>query len=234
VLELARGVITNSQATLDELVAFAARYQKKLPPATAAFLSPPSHFCANPVRPVDRPYFVVLGTIESRKNHLLLLQVWKLLIEQLGEQTPLLVVIGQRGWECENVVDLLERCEQLKGHFIELPACSDADIATWLTHAQALLFPSFTEGFGLPLVEALACHTPVITSKLKVFQEIAGTIPEYLDPIDGLGWLAMIKEYSEPGSGKRRDQLERMASFVVPTWNDHFKNVDLLLEQVTR
>lgn len=176
----------------------------------------------------------MLGTIEPRKNHLLLLHVWQRLIEQLGDQAPLLVMIGQRGWECENVVDLLERCESLKGHILELSTCDDAELASWLRHARALLFPSFVEGFGLPLVEALACGTPVIASDLAVFREIAGDIPDYLDPLDGLGWRDMIIDYCNMSGQKRYEQLQRMSGFVVPTWDDHFKQVDALLEQVGR
>jgi glycosyltransferase involved in cell wall biosynthesis len=234
VLDLARGVITNSQSTLDALSAFAGTQGALLPASTAAFLSPPDLISASELRPADRPYFVVLGTIEPRKNHLLLLNVWKRMIEQMGDQVPLLVVIGQRGWECENVVDLLERCESLHGHVLELSTCSDAKLATWLRNAQALLFPSFVEGFGLPLVEALACGTPVIASNLAVFREIAGDIPDYIDPLDGIGWITLIREYSIENSNRRTAQKSRMASYIAPTWDNHFKQVDALLEQVGR
>jgi glycosyltransferase involved in cell wall biosynthesis len=232
VLELARGVITNSQATLDALAAFADAQGVPLPPATPAFLAPPDFAAATKMRPVERPYFVVLGTIEPRKNHLMLLHVWKRLVERMGDQAPLLVIIGQRGWECENVVDLLERCEPLREHILELSACSDAELATWLHHAQALLFPSFVEGFGLPLVEALACSTPVIASDLTVFREIADDIPDYLDPLDSMGWIAMIIEYATQGNQLRNRQLQRISRFFAPTWDEHFKRVDALLAEV--
>jgi glycosyltransferase involved in cell wall biosynthesis len=234
VLESAHGVITNSQNTLDALTAFAKAQRAKMPPATPALLAPPDFCAVSEKRPSQHPYFVVLGTIEPRKNHLLLLQVWKRLVEQMGEQAPLLVVIGQRGWECENVVDQLERCELLRGHILELSACSDDDLATWLHHAQALLFPSFVEGFGLPMVEAMACGTPVIASDLAVFHEIVGDIPDYLDPLDGVGWLAMIIKYTAQNSQESNRQLQRMSGFVVPSWDDHFKRVDALLELVGR
>ena len=231
VLELAWGIITNSQATLDALAAFADAHEKRLPASTPAFLAPHDFEAVPKRRPTDRPYFVVLGTIEPRKNHLLLLQVWKRLAERMGDQAPLLVVIGQRGWECENVVDLLERCEPLRNHILELSTCSDAELAQWLHHARALLFPSFAEGFGLPLVEALACGTPVIVSDLAVFREIAHSIPDYLDPLNGIGWLEMIVDYAAPDSQVRDRQLKRMSTFVVPTWDDHFRKVDAMLEQ---
>ena len=232
VLELAHGVITNSRVTLDALSAFAARHRLPLPPATPAFLAPPAFAAPSVVRPVARPYFIVLSTIEPRKNHLLLLQVWKRLVEQLGEQAPLLVLVGQRGWECENVVDLLERCQSLQGHLLELTRCSDQELVTWLRYAQALLFPSFVEGFGLPLVEALACGTPVIASDLPVFREIAGDVPDYCDPLDGPGWLELIQKYCLADSVERAAQQDRIAGYHVPTWSEHFDRVDALLQQV--
>ncbi len=232
VLELAQGVITNSRATLDELARFADTLGMRLPPAQSAFLAPPAFSLADSAPPVTRPYFVVLGTIEPRKNHLLLLQVWKRLVERLGDQAPLLVLIGQRGWECENAVDLLERCEAVRSHVIEHPSCSDKELANWLQHARALLFPSFAEGFGLPLVEALACGTPVIASDLAVFHEIAGNLPDYCDPLDGLGWLGLIADYSSSNSKKRALQLQRVSSYSAPSWEMHFQKVEMLLQKV--
>ena len=234
VMGSAAGIVCNSQATQDELSALARRENLALPPSIVALLAP--GITAVPVdrRPMDAPYFVILGTIEPRKNHLLLLQVWRCLSERLGDRTPRLVLIGQRGWECENAVDMLERCEQLKGLVTELTSCTDDELASWLRHARALLFPSFAEGYGLPLVEALSFGTPVIASDLKVFREIAGDVPEYLDPLDGLGWMAMIERYLDEDSRERNQQLGRMGGFAAPTWNDHFKRVDALLEQVGR
>ena len=178
-------------------------------------------------------YLVVLGTIEPRKNHLLLLQVWRQLIEELGLAAPRLVIIGQRGWECEQVVDLLDRCEVLRGVVLEKNRCSDAEMATWLFHAQALLFPSFIEGYGMPLVEALQMGVPVLASDLPVFREIAGDIPEYLHPIDGVGWRRLILEYAKCGGAARRAQCVRLCGFLSPTWEQHFVVVETLLAQVS-
>ena len=232
VLRLAQGVITNSQATLDELVAFAAHEGLGMPPAVPALLSTPGFAPSDAPPPEQRPYFVILGTIEPRKNHLLLLQIWRRLVERMGDRAPLLVIIGRVGWECENVLDMLERCVQLRRHVLMLSSCSDEELATWLRHSRALLFPSFTEGFGLPLIEALELGTPVIAGDLPVFREIAGDIPEYLDPLDAMAWLDSVVEYTKSDSLVRAGQIGRMAGFTAPTWDDHFRRVDALLEQV--
>lgn len=226
------GLIANSQATLDDTAAFAARRTLAVPPAVVALLAPGTAPVAQAARPLAQPYFVMLGTIEARKNHLMILQAWRQLVQQLGSAAPRLVVIGQRGWECEQVIDLLERCEALRGAVIEMNGCSDADVAWYLRHAQALLFPSFAEGFGMPLVEALQMGTPVIASDLPAFREIAGDVADYLDPVDGLGWKSAITAYCMAEGGPRAQQLRRMAGYRVPDWDAHFAAVDAFLERL--
>jgi glycosyltransferase involved in cell wall biosynthesis len=140
-----------------------------------------------------------------------------------------LVIIGQRGWECENVIDLLDRCDKLKNYVIEIPRCSDEMLSAYLHHTRALLFPSFVEGYGMPLAEALSMGIPVIASDLGVFREIAGEIPEYIDSLDGKKWKEMIIEYSGLNSSKRQNQIERIKKLELPTWEHHFHKVDSLI-----
>ena len=232
VLKTAAGIVTNSQSTLDTLSRFAVLSGCAMPPTVAAL--PGGGILPQPPgpRPLAEPYFVMLGTIEPRKNHWMVLQVWRHLIELHGPAAPRLVVIGQRGWECENVVDLLERSSPLRDFVLERSDCSDAELVTYLHHAQALLFPSFAEGCGLPVIEALNLGVPVIASNLPVFLEIAGHVPEYLDPMDGKGWLACIEDYRLPDSPRRTAQLQRMPRFKPPTWQTHFQAVEHLLEEL--
>lgn len=231
-VSVGRGLIVNSAVTRATLEDYAGKLGWSLPPCVVAPLAPASLPAPESTRPLAEPYFVVLGTIEPRKNHLLLLNVWRQLVEENGQRAPRLVVIGHRGWECEQVVDMLERCEALRGFVVEEPRCNDVQLATWLHHAQALLFPSFVEGFGMPLVEALANGLPVIASDLQAFREIAGDIPEYLEPLDGLGWRQLILAYADSANPRRVAQIDRMRAYSVPTWDAHFAQVEALLETV--
>ncbi|MFP3891293.1 MAG: glycosyltransferase family 4 protein [Ralstonia sp.] len=228
----AAGIIANSQATLDSLTEQAQRAGWPLPGAVVARLASGVPDAVAGERPLADPYFVMLGTIEPRKNHWFVLHVWRRLVENLGDRAPTLVVIGRRGWECENAVDMLERCGPLKGKVIEEASCSDARLHNYLLHAQALLFPSFVEGYGMPLAEALALRVPVIASDLPVFHEIAGDIPEYLDPLDGPGWMTRIMQYAGAGSPQRTAQLARIEAFRAPTWQEHFEVVDTFIEEL--
>lgn len=167
-----------------------------------------------------------LGTIEPRKNHLLLLHAWRALAERAPAVShPRLVLVGRRGWENENVVDLLDRCEALTGLVIEAGRVGDVRLAELLAGARAVLMPSFAEGFGLPVAEALAAGVPVIASDIAVLRETGGTVPDYLDPLDGPGWLRAIADHARPDSPMRAAQLARMQGWQAPGWDAHFAQV---------
>ncbi len=235
-LSLGTGVIANSRETLNELAVFAGLQQAlHMPPGLTAPLGVGDGVSkgdeAQRISLPGRPYFVMLGTIEGRKNHLLILNIWAELARRLGTDCPQLVVIGQRGWESEQACDMLDRSEAIRGHVIELSRCGDVQLAAYMANARALLFPSFVEGYGLPLVEALATRTPVIASNLSVFRELAGEIPDYLSPVDGLGWSQAIEAYASEDSPARTAQVARMAGWSPPCWEDHFALVDRWLAQ---
>ncbi|ANJ66598.1 glycosyl transferase family 1 [Halothiobacillus diazotrophicus] len=229
------GLLMNSKDTRLRLLEYAAKQGVTLPPHAVAMLGPARMPPPEAARPLLEPYFVVLGTIEPRKNHLLLLHLWRDLVAEFGEdRVPRLVVIGQRGWECEQVIDLLDRSPALKRAVIELPHCLDDELTTWLAHAQALLFPAFVEGYGMPLIEAFTAGCPVIASNLRVFRELAADIPDYIHPLDGKAWREAILDYSvRPNSDRRSNQLKRIRTFKTPTWKDHFIVVDRLIESLT-
>src|SRR6185369_7849581 len=130
-------------------------------------------------------------------------------------KAPMLVIIGQRGWEAEHVLAMLDRAPSLQGHVLELNNASDSELAGYIAGARALLMPSFVEGFGIPVVEALQLGTPVIASDLQVFREIAGDIPHYLDSSDGAGWERAIGEFLTDGQERRR-QLALVRSCTLP------------------
>lgn len=224
------GLILNSKDTENRLLSYAEKNHWALPKLLVAPLGIESQTISKHQKLIPQDYFVILGTIESRKNHLVIMNVWRRLAEEKVAPIPKLIVIGKRGWECEQVFDMLDRCPAIKEHVIEISNCSDSALITWLFYARALLFPTFTEGYGLPLVEALSLGVPVIASNLKVFHEIAGSIPEYLDPLDGLGWFQIIKDYADENNEKREAQLNRIKNFKQWTWNDHFEMVDNFLD----
>ncbi|WP_295953162.1 glycosyltransferase family 1 protein [Rhodoferax sp.] len=232
-IELASGIVCNSQDTQEALASLCERLDWRMPPTVAALLAPNLPGAAVGPRPLPGPYFVYVSTIEPRKNHYMLLQVWQRLVQKLGPQAPRLVLIGQRGWDNDHIVALLERSDELKGYVVELGRCPDAEMATYLRHTQAMLFPSFAEGYGMPVIEALADGVPVIAADLPVYREFAHGIPDYLDPLDAMGWAAIIEAYAADNSPHRQAQLARLQGFESPTWTQHFRQVDDFLVELS-
>jgi len=225
VLASAAGIIGNSQATLDEMEAFAARQGKVMPPSVVEWISGGDFARGVEPKRLPTPHFVTIGTIEGRKNHQILLDAWRKIVVERGKNAPSLVIIGQRGWQADEVFEQLDNLGELRDHVVELDACDDRDLAGWIAGAQALLMPSFAEGFGLPVFEALHAGTAVIAADLPVYREIAGNIPTFAAPDDVEGWARIIGEFCDGG-----DELERqrvaMAGFTAPSWGSHFSTVE--------
>lgn len=177
------------------------------------------------------PYFVCLGTIEPRKNHLLLLHLWR----RLGEgnrHPPRLYIVGQRGWENENILDMLDRAPFAEGSVVELASLDDAQVSEILAGARALLFPTIAEGYGLPVSEALSLGVPVLCSDLPVLREVGGDVPEYLDPFDLPAWQKAVGDYAAEPSPRRLAQLERLRFWAQPSWEGHMRQVLELLNEI--
>jgi glycosyltransferase involved in cell wall biosynthesis len=228
VLESAAGVVANSAHTLATFAEFAAARGRAVPPAAVAWPGTPV-LPRVPVPAASEPTFVILGTIEGRKNHALLLALWRrMLAAGGGNFVPRLVIVGRRGWQAEDVFAELEG-GAFGDRVSEVGALDDRRLAEALAGAWALLFPSFAEGYGIPLVEALAAGVPVIASDLPVFREIGQGVPELIAPGDAAAWEAAIADYALPDSPRRAAQLARLAQFAAPDWRGHFARVDALL-----
>jgi len=168
--QLADALIVNSAVTRDSLLPHLASAGRNPPVLVAPFGVDLRNVGNDEPPPYQRPYFVYVSTIEARKNHLMLLNVWRRLATELGDGAPLLVLVGQRGWETENVVDMLERCPALKDTVIERSGMSDAEMVPLLAGARAMLLPSFAEGFGFPLIEGLELGVPALCSDIPALR----------------------------------------------------------------
>lgn len=230
----ARRVLVNSEATGAALADYLKGGQRRVPPISVLPLGVESRFTRiEGLAEVQaaRPYFVVLGTIEPRKNHKLLLDCWSQWIAGGGAAVPRLVVLGKRGWENREVFRILDESATLASHVVECSGLSDVEVGALLRGARALLCPSWAEGFSLPVVEALALGTPVLASDIPVHREVGGSCAEYLNPSDPSAWLQALKDYAAEHSPRRQLQLERLPGFHAADWEAHFSKAKALLRE---
>lgn len=126
-------------------------------------------------------YFLTVATVEPRKNLPTLLDAYAQLKQQLGSDCPALVIVGRRGWNCE---DILRHMAALQQHVLFLDHISDQDLIAIYQMATCFVFPSLYEGFGLPVVEAMTASCPVITTTSSSLPEVAGDAALLVDPLD--------------------------------------------------
>ena len=156
---------------------------------------------------LTRPYFVALGTVEPRKNHTLLLDIWD------RKPAARLLIIGGRGWADAALFDRIAATDRVEWH----QGLADGVVAAALQGARALLAPSLAEGFGLPVIEAAALGVPVIANDLPVTRELLGDYAVYLDSTEVYPWMETMRVR---GTG-----ADRQRRIDPPTWEAHFNAV---------
>ena len=126
------------------------------------------------------PYIFFVGTIEPRKNLINLLKALAILREQKKFDGPL-VISGMKGWLNEDLAGVIERLD-LKKRVVFLGFLTDTELRYFYSQAEVFAFPSLYEGFGLPIVEAFSCGTPVVTSNVSSCAELAHEAALAVDP----------------------------------------------------
>ena len=179
----------------------------------------------------DANYFVVVNTIEPRKNHRLLLDVWRELA-RAQPHPPKLVMIGKRGWKSEEITGAIAREPALGAHIIEAAGVSDAGLRALLTGANALLAPSFAEGYGLPIVEALTLRKPVIASDIPVFREVSQGRAMFRDCRDVGGWVESVRALTQRDSPLASLAREAAGAYVAMTGEEYFAAIEAFLSKL--
>jgi glycosyltransferase involved in cell wall biosynthesis len=175
-------------------------------------------------------FVLCVGTIEARKNHALLYNLWNQWIAQSPDAVPVLVLVGMRGW---GVADLLHRIQVNPAVHTKiriLDHVSDEELA-WLYGSCAFtVYPSLYEGWGLPVSESLAAGKPCICSNVPAVLEAACGLARCIDPLDFPAWFdAVVDLHDHPV--KREALAARIRSeYVVPTWDQHGAQVLAILK----
>ncbi len=219
-------VVCDSQATYRELIHY---YPKLVPKVSVLFLG-----VAVPVLPLSgRPknYVLYLGTLEPRKNLEMLLRAYKLVFERLGKKTPKLLLVGVKGWSMEHFPTLitslgLDSKVTCRGYVSEEEK--------WLLLSQARLFvyPSWYEGFGLPVLEALAVGVPSIVSAIPSLREVAGENAWYVSPAAEEDWARiLIKLIKQPELARQYSKLGVLWTKQF-SWQETANNTIKMYEQI--
>jgi glycosyltransferase involved in cell wall biosynthesis len=178
---------------------------------------------------ITSPYILYVGSLEKRKNLPRLLEAYARLRQTLPEWN--MVIVGARKWKAAPIFDTVQRLN-LEPYVCFTGYVEEEDLPALYNGAGLFAFPSLYEGFGLPVLEAMACGTPVITSNISSLPEVSGDAALLVDPTDVEGiTAAMQRALSEPGlaAAMRQRGLERASQF---TWERTARETLAVYEQV--
>ncbi len=230
VLPLADVLLTISRATADDMERHAAasllelRCRPQPIPIGTGFTTHAGTVQAGRTRahlPPAGTYALIVSTIEARKNHALLFRVWRRMLEDMPQSAvPTLVFAGRVGWLVADLMAQLGNTDFLNGKIVLIENPPDGDLEALYEGCLFTLFPSFYEGWGLPVTESLAYGRPCIISNATSLPEAGGTLARYFDPDDVSGAYDVIREVIEDPRGLEAWRARILRDFRPVAWEE--------------
>lgn len=176
-------------------------------------------------------YILMVGTIEPRKNHAFVLDMFD---KYLKNTNIGLVFAGRIGWNVEELSNRINKYEEINNNFHFINAANDTTINYLYNNSSLVLVPSIYEGFGLPIIEALEKKIPVIASDISVFKDVAGDFCDYfsLENIDDLGQLVI--RYINNEDNIFQNKVEQLNNYKITTWDESYSKFNDFFETIVK
>jgi glycosyltransferase involved in cell wall biosynthesis len=219
--------LTTSQYNKASLIRhLEARWTKKLPVEVVPlghelWVSKAAGEISGAVADIANSEFVLsVGTIEVRKNPTYLFNIWKMMIQAGRKNIPKLVLAGRTGWLVQDFIEQLNASDDLGGRIVLLHDATDVELALLYRKCILTMFPSFAEGWGLPVGESIAHGKICIASNAGGIPEVAGEFADYVDPYNASDGLRVLLQYLDDPDLRRRREREIADRFKPRPWRD--------------
>jgi glycosyltransferase involved in cell wall biosynthesis len=221
VVPCADQIFVYSRNSAKDLLGCMARWGKQVPEPVVLPVGHAPLALAERTRPkrFDRPFVLFVSTIEVRKNHALLLRVWRRLLQTMPEaKVPYLVFAGKRGWLTRDLMVQFANTAWLDGHIRLVESPSEAELAALYADCAFTVFPSLYEGWGLPVTEALSFGKTVAASNRAAIPEAGGPFCVYFDPENLTQAYEVIRDLIENPAKVKALEARIRAEFRQPSW----------------
>lgn len=161
-------------------------------------------------------YVLMVGTLEPRKNHAFVLDAFE---KCLFEEKINLVFAGRIGWNIQNLLKRIQKHEKLNKQLFFIDDASDTEISTLYENCLCVAFPSYNEGFGLPIIEAFSHNALVAANDIEVLHEVGGDYCRYFSLQKSDEFISIIKMYIENNDIYKADK-EKIRSYEPVTWDE--------------
>lgn len=169
---------------------------------------------------VPDEFVLCVCTLEGRKNHMLLLNIWSSLYKKYDGKIPSLVLVGKWGWKIEEFQQQLAASNAVNGKIVILGNLSDIELKYLYERCMFTVFPSFVEGWGLPVGESLAHGKPCIASNSSSIPEVGGEFCRYINPHDLIGATEVVEQAIVNRADLRQWTNHIVQNFKIRSWAD--------------
>jgi glycosyltransferase involved in cell wall biosynthesis len=171
--------------------------------------------------PPPGSYVLFVSTIEARKNHQLLVQVWRRLLDDMPiDAVPTLVFAGHIGWMVQDLMQQLRNADFMGGKIRIIEDPSDTELTQLYRGCLFTVFASFYEGWGLPVTESLAFGKPCVISNTTSLPEAGGALARYFDPYDVNDAARVIRATFVDREGLAAWEAQIVAAFRPVSWDE--------------
>ena len=181
----------------------------------AAITLPPSPEIAGLIQ---KEYILFVSTVEARKNHKILYQAYKKLLESGNKDIPLLIFVGMQGWGVDVFINSLEKDYAVHPYIHRLHHVSDSDLIHLYKNCLFTVYPSLYEGWGLPVAESLVYGKFCIASDVASIPEVGGSFIEYISPQNTDLWAERLNWYFQNRGAINERQEAVIRNYQPSTW----------------
>lgn len=174
---------------------------------------------------LKKGYFLFVSTVEPRKNLPFLLKA-----HQLSKLEIPLVVVGKIGWKSEEIIQSLQNYPLVS----YLGYLQNEELAVFYQQALCLIYPSVYEGFGIPVLEAMASGTPVICSKTSSLPEVGGEAVIYINPNQPVELIRSLKKLATDAVLRKKMMIEGKKQAQLFSWKQSAQKLNCLYQDLLK
>ena len=232
VFSISDGIIANSQSTLRDVLRFMEQESIIPPPSVVVRIGEDLSASASSKNPalektIGGEFMLCVGTVEGRKNHTALLYALKE-AKLRGVTIPKIVIAGRIGWLTQDLLYTLQHDTDAKDGVVFIESPTDSELSWLYQNCRFTIYPSFYEGWGMPVAESLAYGKLCLCTNQSSVPEVASDLVDYYSPYDTGEILEMVLKYMDDKVLKQKEQ--RIKKVYKPaSWQTMYKNIEAFI-----
>lgn len=221
-VQISHKILSISENTKKDIETECKKADLPIPPIVVVKLGDDAIFKENANSKITykKPYILCVGSIEVRKNHILIYQAYKYLIQKYGAvaQLPDMLIVGGKAWLSDDIYFQIQHDPEINTKIRFIENLGDGELLSLYKNCLFTVYPSIYEGWGLPIAESLRCGKFCLSSRTSSMPEIAGDLIEYFSPYDSAQLAELIWDYSRNPEKLKAKEIKLMNEFKVTNW----------------